>query len=85
MDSLEGRTLGQYRLIEQVGVGGMAVIYKAYDPSLDRYVAVKILPAYLAHGEDFSARFRNEARNIARLHHPNILPIYGYGEEDGVS
>lgn len=85
MRSLDGMTLGGYRLIEQVGVGGMAVIYKAYDPGLDRYVAIKLLPEYLGHGEEFSARFRNEARNVARLHHPNILPIYGYGEEEGLS
>jgi serine/threonine protein kinase len=85
MRSLSGRNLGAYRLIEQVGIGGMAVIYKAYDPGLDRYVAIKILPEYLGHDEEFSVRFRNEARNVARLHHPNILPIYGYGEEDGLS
>jgi serine/threonine protein kinase len=85
MRSLSGRNLGAYRLIEQVGVGGMAVIYRAYDPGLDRYVAIKILPEYLGHDEEFSIRFRNEARNVARLHHPNILPIYGYGEEDGLS
>jgi serine/threonine protein kinase len=85
MRSLSGRNLGAYRLIEQVGIGGMAVIYKAYDPGLDRYVAIKILPEYLGHDEEFSTRFRNEARNVARLHHPNILPIYGYGEEDGLS
>jgi serine/threonine protein kinase len=85
MQDLRGHTLGSYRLIEQVGIGGMAIIYKAYDPSLDRYLAIKILPAYLSHDAGFSARFRAEARNVARLRHPNILPIYGYGEEEGLS
>src|SRR5947209_18202883 len=85
MDTLTGRTLGAYRLLEQVGVGGMAIIYKAHDPRLDRFVALKILPAYLSHDEGFSARFRNEARHVARLRHPNILPIYDSGEEDGLS
>lgn len=85
MDTLTGRTLGAYRLIESVGMGGMAVVYKAYDPALDRYVAIKLLPPYLRLDPDFPVRFHAEARNIARLHHPNILPIYGYGEEDGLS
>jgi eukaryotic-like serine/threonine-protein kinase len=85
MHELRGRTLGAYRLIEQIGLGGMAIIYKAYDPSLDRYLAIKILPAYLSHDPGFSARFRAEARQVARLRHPNILPIYGYGEEEGLS
>jgi serine/threonine-protein kinase len=85
MRELAGRHLGTYRLVEQTAVGGMAVIFKAYDESLDRYVAIKILPDYLSRDADFSARFRNEARNVARLRHPNILPIFGYGEEDGLS
>jgi serine/threonine-protein kinase len=85
MRSLNGRTLGNYRLIEQVGRGGMAVIYEAYDPTLDRHVAIKVLTEYLSQHEGFSARFRNEARSVARLRHPNILPIHGYGEEDGLS
>src|SRR5947209_244925 len=63
----------------------MALIFKAYDPGLDRYVALKVLPEYLSHDAEFSARFRAEARNIARLRHPNILPVYGYGEENGLS
>ena len=85
MNTLAGRNLGAYRLVEQVGMGGMAVVYKAYDPGLDRYVAIKLLPPYLVHDPDFSARFRAEARNVARLDHANILPIYNYGEEDGLS
>jgi len=79
--ALVGQTLGQYRLVERIGRGGMATVYKAYQPSLDRYVAVKVLPTYLAHDPDFAARFRREARAIARLNHPHILPVHDFGQE----
>ena len=82
---LVGRTLGPYRVVEQIGRGGMAVVYKAYEPALDRYVAVKVLPQYFAHDPDFAARFEREARAVAKLNHPNILPIYGNGNEAGFS
>jgi serine/threonine protein kinase len=83
--ALVGQTLGQYRLIERIGRGGMATVYKAYQPSLDRYVAVKVLPTYLAHDPDFAARFRREARAIAKLNHPHILPVHDYGQEGELS
>ncbi|TEU17947.1 MAG: serine/threonine-protein kinase [Anaerolineales bacterium] len=82
---LTGRTLGQCRLLEQLGSGGMATVYKAYQPSLDRYVAVKVLPPFLASTPDFITRFRREARAIARLNHPNILPVYDSGQEGELS
>jgi serine/threonine protein kinase len=82
---LTGRTLGQCRLLEQLGRGGMAAVYKAYQSSLDRYVAVKVLPPSLAYSPDFAARFRREARAIARLNHPNILPVYDSGQEGELS
>lgn len=85
MRDLSGQELGGYRLIEQVAAGGMAIIYKAYDPTLDRSVALKILPEYLRQDPEFAARFHAEARHVARLRHPNILPIYGYGDEQGLS
>lgn len=85
MESFIGRTLGQYRIVEQIGKGGMATVFKAYQPGLDRYVAVKVLPAYYAHEEGFSERFVREARAIARLDHPNILPVYDFGQADGLS
>jgi hypothetical protein len=85
MEQLIGQTLGQYRIIEQLGQGGMATVYKAYQPSLDRYVAVKILPPYFAHEPGFAERFTREARAVAKLNHPNILPIYDYGQENDLS
>jgi len=80
-----GQTLGQYRIIEQIGQGGMATVYRAYQPSLDRYVAIKILPPYFAHEPGFAMRFTREARAVARLNHPNILPIYDFGQEQDLS
>ncbi len=81
MKDLSNTQLGQYQLVEQIGHGGMAAVYKAYQPALDRYVAVKVLRP---DGDpQFTARFQREAQIIARLQHPNILPIYDYGEQDG--
>jgi basic membrane lipoprotein Med (substrate-binding protein (PBP1-ABC) superfamily)/ABC-type phosphate/phosphonate transport system substrate-binding protein len=85
MHDLVGQTLGQYRIIEQLGKGGMATVFKAFQPSLERYVAVKVLPPYFAHEEGFSERFVREAKAIARLDHPHILPIYDYGQDHDVS
>ncbi len=85
MPDLVGHTLGQYRIVEQIGLGGMATVYKAYQPALDRYVAVKILPAYYAHERGFAERFTREARAVAKLTHPHVLPIYDFGQENGLS
>ncbi len=77
-----GENVGAYRIIEQLGQGGMATVFKAYHASLDRYVALKVLhPAF---GEDpaFEARFQREARVVAKLEHPNIVPIYDYAEHE---
>ena len=82
---LIGQTLGTYRIVEHLGRGGMATVYKAYEPSLDRYVAIKILPQYFAHDPDFVARFEREAKAVAKLNHPNILPIYSFGQEAGLT
>jgi serine/threonine protein kinase len=67
---LTGVTLGKYRLVEKLGQGGMAQVYKAYQADLDRYVAVKVLHPHLTGDEDFGARFRREARAVAALEHP---------------
>jgi serine/threonine protein kinase/N-acetylneuraminic acid mutarotase len=81
MSDLVGRQLGQYEIRELVRQGGMATVYKAYQPSLDRWVAVKVL----ARPDDatFVARFEAEARSVARFQHPNIVPVHDYGEQEG--
>ena len=76
--SLEGQTLGKYRILEPLGRGGMAQVFKAYHPQLDRYVAVKILRSDLVEEEEFLARFRREARAVAALRHPNIVQIFDF-------
>ena len=83
MDLSPGRELGPYRLVEHVGRGGMGVVYKAYQATLARYVAVKVLPDDVAGDPSFRARFREEAISIAGLRHPNILAVFDYGEIDG--
>ena len=80
--SLEGQSLGKYRLLEPLGRGGMAQVYKAYHPQLDRYVAVKILRSDLVEEAEFLARFRREARAVAALRHPNIVQIFDFDVQD---
>jgi serine/threonine protein kinase len=83
MASLIGRTLGKYQLTELLGRGGMAEVYKAHHPQLDRYVTIKVLHSYLAEGEDFLARFQREARAVAALRHPHIVQIHDFDVQDG--
>lgn len=80
-----GKRLGAYQLLEQIGQGGMATIFKAYQPSMDRYVAIKVLPSHFTEDETFVARFTQEARTLARLEHPHILPVHDYGEQEGLT
>jgi serine/threonine-protein kinase len=82
--SLEGKTLGKYRLIEQLGRGGFASVYKAYHARLDRYVAVKVLHPHLVEGEDFLSRFEREARAVATLRHPNIVIVHDFDVESNI-
>ncbi len=82
-DDLIGAVLGGYRLVEKIGQGGMGAVYKGYDESLDRHVAVKILPGALANDQTYVARFAREAKSVAKLHHPNLIHIYAVGEERG--
>ena len=82
---LEGRVLGnRYELIEKVGNGGMATVYKATDMVLKRYVAVKILRDEFTTDEEFIKRFETEAQSAARLTHPNIVSIYDVGVDAGI-
>ena len=80
-----GDQLGPYRIVEEIGRGGMATVYKARHEALERDVAIKVLPEFLAEQEDFRERFQQEAVAVAHLRHPSILAIHDYGEEDGVT
>jgi tRNA A-37 threonylcarbamoyl transferase component Bud32 len=75
-----GENIGPYRIIEQLGQGGMATVFKAYHAALDRYVALKVLHPAFNEDKTFTARFQREARVVAKLEHPNIVPIYDYSE-----
>jgi serine/threonine protein kinase/WD40 repeat protein len=79
-----GVRLGDYRLLREIGRGGMGLVFEAEQESLARRVAVKILPERLACSPASLERFRREARAVARLHHTNIVPVFGVGESDGV-
>ena len=83
--SLEGQTLGRYRVLEPLGRGGMARVYRAYHPQLDRYVAIKVLRSDLVDDEEFLARFRREAQAVAALRHPNIVQVYDFDVQDGLT
>ncbi len=85
MVDLIGANLGPYRVLEQIGRGGMATVYKAYHPATDRAVAIKVLPEQLADDPNFLARFEREARVVASLQHVHILPVFDYGQERGVT
>jgi len=78
MTDLIGKTLGKYQIVVRVGRGGMARVYKAYQESLDRHVAIKVLHGHLAGEEDFVKRFEREATAMARLRHPHIVQVYDY-------
>jgi serine/threonine protein kinase len=76
-------TIGRYEVRGRLGSGGMATVFKAYDPTFQRIVAVKVLPATLLNAPTFRDRFRREALTIAKLEHTAIVPIYDLGEHEG--
>jgi Tol biopolymer transport system component len=80
-----GERLGRYEILGDLGAGGMGEVYRARDTTLDRDVAIKVLPEGMAQDADRSSRFEREARAVARLAHPNILEIWDYGTDGGVS
>jgi serine/threonine-protein kinase len=78
-----GENVGPYRIIEQLGQGGMATVFKAYHPALDRHVAIKAMHPAFMQDPQFLARFEREARVVASLDHPNIVPIYDFAQQGG--
>lgn len=80
---LIGKTIGNYQIAEEIGRGGMGTVYRAYQTSLNRWVALKVLSPALAQNEEFLKRFKQEALATAALDHPNIVHVYDAGEEQG--
>ncbi|MCA9952322.1 MAG: protein kinase [Anaerolineales bacterium] len=73
--------IGRYAIETEIGRGGMAMVYRAHDPRFERMVALKVLPAEFLHEPNFRARFEREARTIAALEHPAVVPVYDFGED----
>jgi serine/threonine protein kinase len=84
MSELVGRKLGKYQIMEEIGRGGMATVYKALDAKLQRTVALKVLPEYFHHDPTLIERFKKEATHAAALVHPNIVTIHDVGESEGL-
>jgi serine/threonine protein kinase len=84
MNNHNGKYFGRYQVIEQLGRGGMATVYKGFDPQLERSVAIKVILQREDHSETFLARFKREAKTLARLSHPNIVKVLDYGEQEGL-
>ena len=83
MENLTGKQFGPYQIVAPLGEGGMAAVYKAYQASMERYVALKVLPRHLSEDPQFISRFEREAKILAQLQHPHILPIFDFGQADG--
>jgi serine/threonine protein kinase len=83
VEDLTGKRFGSFQIVAPLGEGGMAAVYKAYQPAMERFVALKVLPRHMSTSEEFTARFRREARLVAQLQHPHILPVFDYGESEG--
>jgi eukaryotic-like serine/threonine-protein kinase len=81
--SVSGQVIGGYRLIRELGHGGMGTVYLAYDTRLGRQAALKLLPEQLSNNPERVRRFQREARTVSALNHPNIITIYDFGQENG--
>jgi serine/threonine-protein kinase len=83
MDELTGKTIGGYRLLEEIGRGGMSVVYRALDVKQEQVVAIKVLSPYVAQETRFKERFDREIKLLNKLDHENIVPVLDYGEQEG--
>jgi serine/threonine protein kinase len=81
---LTGQNISNYKVIEKLGSGGMATVYKAHELSLNRVVALKVLSSRLSQDEEYIKRFHREAQAAAKLNHPNIVQVYAIGESEGI-
>ncbi len=84
MADLSGHILGRYQVLERLGRGGMADVYRAYQSGLDRYVAIKVMHSHLSEEGDFITRFQREAKAVASLRHPHIVQVFDFDVQDGV-
>ena len=84
MADLVGRTLGKYRLVAKLGRGGMAEVYKAFQPGLQRYVAIKVLHGYMMDDDNFIGRFEREALAVGQLRHANIVQALDFDLDDDI-
>src|SRR6266545_4572834 len=82
--SITGLSLGTYKIRERIGAGGMATVYRGVQTSLNRDVAIKVLPTHFSADATFVERFKQEAISVASLRHPNILSVFDYGEQNGI-
>lgn len=81
--SYSGEMIGVYRLIKELGRGGMGTVYLAFDTRLGRQAALKLLPSHLVNNLERVRRFQREARSVSAFNHPNIITIYDFGQENG--
>ncbi len=84
MDDLIGKTLQGYKIVQVLGRGGMGIVYRAYDKNLERYVAIKFLKTEIVNNPNLRERFKREAKNQAKLNHPNIVTVYGFLDYEGM-
>lgn len=85
MEDLTGKMLDDYYIAALLGQGGMATVYKAYQSEVDRHVAIKVISPHFANDPNFTQRFEQEAKVVAKLQHPHILPLYNYGQAEGLT
>ena len=85
MTEILGKTIGEYQVMEFIARGDSSFVYKAFQPAMNRYVAIKILPPSLARNETAVRQFQRQGEIMAQLEHPHILPVYDYGQADDVS